>query len=260
LLTPLIAGIIAIYHFRQALFGVNTPVRIGCGVALVVAGWMWARDAASALYPRLVARFTVGTAGVVGFSIRFTTLIFAVFVAFRIADLKPGTVIIGASTTAIILGLAAQQTVGNMLAGIVLLIARPFTVGDRVRFAGFGMDVEGTVASQGLLYVIMDDGEDTVLVPNNTALTMSVRPIREPASVNLRARLPVGTDPEAVQKQVEAAVGVATNGSPHVSLEEFDGAHVVMRIHATPAIHNEGGRLAREILGAVTELHAEVSV
>jgi len=60
------------------------------------------------------------------------------------------------------------------------------------------MDVEGTVAGHGLLYVAIRDGEDSVLVPNNTALTMSVRPIREPAAVDMRARLPHDTHPEVV--------------------------------------------------------------
>ena len=31
---------------------------------------------------------------------------------------------------------AAQQTLGNVLAGVVLLAARPLQIGDRVRFAG----------------------------------------------------------------------------------------------------------------------------
>lgn len=65
---------------------------------------------------------------------------------------------------------------------------RPFSVGDRVRFNGLGMDVEGTVKSHGLLFVTCVDGDDEVRVPDNTALTMSVRPIREPAGVDLRAR------------------------------------------------------------------------
>jgi len=117
------------------------------------------------------------------------------------------------------------------------------------------MDVEGTIVSHGLLYVTCTDGEDHVLIPNNTALTMSVRPIREPASVDLRARLPRGTDPEAVPARVQESVSVSTKGSPHIALEEFDGDEVIVRIRATPEYPPEGGRLAREVLDAVTELH-----
>lgn len=55
----------------------------------------------------------------------------------------------------------------------------------------------------------MHDGEDLVLVPNNTALTMSIRPIREPSAVDLRARLPLAVDPEVVQERVTESVTVA---------------------------------------------------
>ena len=57
------------------------------------------------------------------------------------------------------------------------------------------MDVEGTVAAHGLLYLTLTDGEERSR-SNNTALTMSIRPLREPAAVDMRARLPLGVDPE----------------------------------------------------------------
>jgi small conductance mechanosensitive channel len=136
----------------------------------------------------------------------------------------------------------------------VLLSARPFQVGDRVRFNGYGMDVEGTVATHGLLYVTLSDGDDLVLVPNNTALAMSVRPLREPAAVDMLARLPLGIHPVTIQSQVAEGVSVPTKGAPNVSLEEFDGDEIVVRIRATPTNNHEGGRLAGEILDAVTAL------
>lgn len=68
---------------------------------------------------------------------------FTALFSLRLAGLQLGTLALGASVTAVIVGLAAQQTVGNVLAGLVLISARPFKIGDRVRLAGFGMDVEG---------------------------------------------------------------------------------------------------------------------
>jgi small conductance mechanosensitive channel len=116
------------------------------------------------------------------------------------------------------------------------------------------MDVEGTVTGHGLLYVTMRDGDDLVLVPNNTALTMSVRPIREPAAVDMRARLPQDIDPEEIQERVSEALTVPTREAPHIALEEFDGDEVVVRIKATPEDSADGGALAREVLRAVTQM------
>jgi small-conductance mechanosensitive channel len=253
-LAPLLIGVIALHRFREQVFGLDEPVRIGAAILLVIIGWAFARQLGNALAPRLLSRLEPGVAGVAGFVIRLATIVAMLLVSLRFAGLELGALALGASFTAVVFGLAAQQTFGNILAGVVLLSARPFSVGDRVRFAGFGMDVEGTVANHGLLYVTMNDGDDLVLVPNNTALTMSVRPIRAPAAVDMRARLPQDIDPEEVQDRVSGALSVATRETPHVALEEFDGDDVVVRIKATPANSAEGAVLAREVLRAVTAM------
>jgi len=256
MLLPLLAALIIAYSYRQELLGVDKPVRIAVASILVLLGWAVARNVGRLLQPRLEARLEPGTAGIAGFVIQLSTLAIGALVALRLAGLEPGTLAAGAGFTAIVLGLATQQTFGNIFAGIVLLSARPFQVGDRVRFNGFGMDVEGTVAAHGLLHVTLYDGDDLVLVPNNTALSMSARPIREPDAVDLRARLPLSVDPEAVQRQVDETVDVATKGPPHVALEELDRDEVVVRVRATPARPADGGRLAHDVLRAVAAMRA----
>jgi small conductance mechanosensitive channel len=197
------------------------------------------------------AGFEPGTAGMTGFFAQLVTLATAALVGLRLAGLDPGTLAAGAGFTAIVIGLATQQTFGNIFAGVVLVSARPFQVGERVRFAGFGMDIEGTVAGHGLLYVTLYDGDDPVLIPNNQVLAMSARPIRQPDAVDMRARLPVSVDPRAVQRTVDDAVTVPTKGPPHVELEELDGSEVVVRVRATPRVPDDGGRLAHDVLQAV---------
>jgi small conductance mechanosensitive channel len=255
ILAPLLVAIVLAYVFRFELFGTDEPVRIITAGALVLIGWVFARSLGHALEPRLARSLDPGSAGVVGFFVRLIALLTIVLASLRIAGIQPGALALGASFTAVILGLAAQQTVGNILAGFVLISTHPFKVGDRVRFNGFGMDVEGTVAAHGLLHLTLTDGADTVKIPNNTALTMSIRPLREPASVDMRARLPTGVDPVEIERKVASTVSVATKANPEITLEEFDGDSIVVRIKATPAHHREGGRLAREVLHAVEELH-----
>ena len=73
------------------------------------------------------------TAGTVGFLIRLTTVVIVVAVALRVAGLRTSTLAVGGAVTAVVVGLAAQQTLGNLLAGLVLLTNRPFRVGERVQ-------------------------------------------------------------------------------------------------------------------------------
>ena len=68
------------------------------------------------------------------------------------------------------------------------------------------------------------------------------------------ARLPLGLDPELIQERLTDAISVRTKGAPRVALEELDDDAVVVRIRATPADDREGGRLAGEVLAAVTSL------
>jgi small-conductance mechanosensitive channel len=205
----------------------------------------------------LERRLEPGTAGILGFVVQLSTLSVAALASLRLAGLDPGTLAAGAGFTAIVLGLATQQTFGNIFAGVVLLSARPFQVGDRVRFAGFGMDVEGTVAAHGLLHVTLYDGDDQVLIPNNAVLSMSARPILEPDAVDMRARLPLTVDPEAVQQRVDEALSVSTRGPAHVALEVLYGDDVIVRVRATPERSDDGARLAHDVLQAVAGFRSD---
>jgi small-conductance mechanosensitive channel len=259
-LAPAMAAVLIIYSYRITLFGRawDTVVRAATAVALVVLGWQIARDIGRALGPMLFRRLEPATAGTVGFVIRLGTMVVAVVVALRIARLDPQTIALSGAFTAVVVGLAAQQTLGNLIAGTVLVSARPFRVGERVRMQGGGLagSVEGVVSSFGLLYTILSRGEDAIMVPNSVVLNVAVAPLREPTGVDLRARLRPGATPMDVQERLESAVRTPLRGPPSVTLEELDGDEVVVRIAATPQRPADGPRLASEVLQAISPITA----
>jgi small conductance mechanosensitive channel len=257
LLLPLITAVILAYSHRAELFGADLPVRIGCVVALVILGWSFAMNLGRAVGPALLRRLDPGTAGTVGFLIRLLTLMLSVIFALRLAGLRPETLAVGGAITAVILGLAAQQTIGNLIAGTVLLSARPFQVGDHVRMHAGGVagQVEGTVASLGLLYITLANGEDRILVPNNVVLSGAVVPLREPSGVDLRARLDAEVKPSEVEQRIEQGVTVSTRADPQIDLEEFLNGEIIVRVRATPVRSEDGSALADEVLAALDEVH-----
>jgi small conductance mechanosensitive channel len=257
LLLPLIAAVVVAYSHRAELFGADLPVRIGCVVALVILGWSFAMNLGRAVGPTLLKRLDPGTAGTVGFLIRLLTLMLSVIFALRLAGLRPETLAVGGAITAVILGLAAQQTIGNLISGTVLLSARPFRVGDRVRMHAGGVagQVEGTVASLGLLYTTLANGEDRILVPNNVVLSGAVVPLREPSGVDLRARLDAEVKPSQVEQRIEEGVTVSTRTDPQIDLEEFVNGEIIVRVRATPVRSEDGSALADEVLAALDEVH-----
>jgi small-conductance mechanosensitive channel len=96
--------------------------------------------------------------------------------------------LLGGALTGVILGIAAQQALGNVFAGLVLLLARPFNVGDaiRIRSGSLGGELLGRVIAMGLTYVTLDTADGVLSVPNNLMLAAGIGPQPDPAADSLR--------------------------------------------------------------------------
>jgi small-conductance mechanosensitive channel len=248
---PVLAGVLVLYANRDRFAGAATPIRAVTVIALLMLGYALIRDIGRLLGPSLFRRMDPATAGTVGFLIRLFGIVLITAVALRIAGVGASELAVGGAFTAIIAGLAAQQTLGNLFAGLVLLSARPFRVGDRVKLMGTGIEVEGVVSTLGLLYTTFDAGENTTMVPNSSVLNVAVTPLREPEGVDLRARLPAGITPSQVEQLLREQVETPLRGRPDVELEELDGDELVLRISATPRNPQDGSHLASEVLEVV---------
>jgi small-conductance mechanosensitive channel len=74
----------------------------------------------------------------------------------------------GASVASIVLGVAAQNTLGNLIAGLALLLYRPFQVGDRLQVLAPGGPEVGTVESVTLGYTTLRTFDNRrVVLPNS---------------------------------------------------------------------------------------------
>jgi small-conductance mechanosensitive channel len=260
---PLLVGVLAIYHFRATLFAPewDQAVRLLSAAALLGLGWAFARDMQRALAPTLFHRLDRGTAGTVDFLLRLVTMLVIAVAALRIAGVTPKTLALGGAVTAVIAGLAAQQTLANLIAGTVLFSAHPFRVGERVRLQGGPLagTLEGVVSSLGLFYTTFTSGAGPIMVPNAVVLAVAVVPLREPAGVDLRARLRPGITPMDVEERLRETIKIPMRGAPRVTLEEVDGDEVVVRIEATPVHPADGPRLAGAVLAAAADLAREAS-
>ena len=89
------------------------------------------------------------------------------------------------------------------------------------------------------------------MVPNNVVLTAAIVPLRDPAAVDLRARLRPDVRPSDLQAMLDENVRTPVKSEPHISLEEIDRDEVIVRIAATPVTESDGPQLADEVLAAI---------
>ncbi len=235
-----------------------TVITIAAVLLVLVLGWLISRDLAK-VAPGIFRRMDPSTAGTVEFAIRFVSVAATVLAAFAVGGISLQALAVGGGFAAVVFGLAAQQTLGNLFAGMVLLSACPFRLGERVRLqAGvLAGSLDGVVSSLGLLYTTLSRGEERMMIPNTVVLSATVMPLREPSPVDVKVTLSSGVSLSHVQAILDTNISVDTRSAPSVVLEEIDGNSVVVRVKATPERSSDGARLADEVIAALVSVTGE---
>ncbi|MFB6136009.1 MAG: mechanosensitive ion channel family protein [Halobacteriaceae archaeon] len=158
---------------------------------------------------------------------------FALLVALGVWRVNLSGLLIGAGFLGIVVGMAARQTLGALIAGFVLMFSRPFEIGDWVQIG----DKEGIVTDITVVNTRLQtfDGE-YVMLPND--LVSSNEVVNRSRKGRLRIEVDVGVDyatdvEEAMEvanetmKDVEETLSVP---QPQVVLREFGDSSVVLRL------------------------------
>ena len=118
-------------------------------------------------------------AAVIRYALLLVGLIGTLLITLQLFRVPVGQLVVGTALTSVLLGIAAQQSLSNIFAGMVLLLSRPFRVGDaiRLRAGALGGQLEGVVTEIGITYIRLDTGETVMSVPNSQVLAAAVGPI-----------------------------------------------------------------------------------
>lgn len=105
------------------------------------------------------------------------TFIYGIAVFIILSDVKPlsslGKAILGASSLlAVIVGLAAQETLGNFIAGFMLSIYQPFRVGDLIVLKE--KDVTGFITSIGFRDTRIRTFDNTLVIVPNSVMSSTI--------------------------------------------------------------------------------------
>jgi small-conductance mechanosensitive channel len=119
--------------------------------------------------------------------LRYATVLISLFIllvgGLELVGVSPRQLVVGGAVTGVLLGIAAQQSLANLFAGLVLLFARPFRVGDRVRFRAGALSgqIDGLVVDISLTYVRLETEDGLVMLPNAQVLAAAVVMLKPPA-------------------------------------------------------------------------------
>jgi small-conductance mechanosensitive channel len=160
-------------------------------------------------------------------------LVVVAFVLLGFWGVDLGGLLVGAGFLGIVVGLAARQTLGSLIAGFVLMFSRPFEIGDWVEVG----DEEGVVTDITIVNTRLEnfDGE-FVVIPNDRVADRAIT--NRSQKGRLRLRVDVGIDYDADPgKAVEVATAaietvdhVAETPKPNVFPREFGDSAVVLEM------------------------------
>jgi small-conductance mechanosensitive channel len=94
----------------------------------------------------------VSHAAIVQYALVLVGAVTTLIVTLVLFGVPVGQLLLGGALTSVFVGIAAQQALSNVFAGLVLLLARPFKVGDaiRLRAGALSGEVDGTVTEIGI--------------------------------------------------------------------------------------------------------------
>jgi small-conductance mechanosensitive channel len=140
-----------------------------------------------------------------------------------------GGLLASSALLALVIGLAAQRTLSNFVAGVMIGLAQPIRLGDRVGIARG----EGVVEDIGLVYTrIRQDDRTRLVIPNDLLASDTIKN----STIVSRERLAEITIPVPRDKDLQAVIDLlrdaAAPGELLVTGLEGDNAVVTLRARA----------------------------
>ena len=133
---------------------------------------------------RKVLTPAVGTshAAVVRYAILLVGGVTVLVITLSLCKVPIGQLLVGGAVTTILLGIAGQQALANIFAGLMLLLSRPFNVGDyiRVKSGALGGVTDGLVTEIGITYLRLETEDGPLNLPNSQVLAAATGPIPRP--------------------------------------------------------------------------------
>ncbi|QCC47167.1 mechanosensitive ion channel family protein [Halobellus limi] len=246
-------------------YGPETIVQIGISLLFLIGAYTMTGLVRQLAEELAETRSSIGEhEGEIAFRVGQVTLYLLAFtIILALWDVNVGGILVGAGFLGIVVGMAARQTLGALLAGFVLMFSRPFEIGDWIQVG----DYEGIVTDITIVNTRIQtfDGE-YVMIPNDVVSSESL--VNRSRKGRLRIEIEVGidydADPEHAAEVAKRAVSELDDPmnvpTPQVVLKRLDDSAVVLGVRYwidNPSARRKW-RSKTAVIGAVKEaLEAE---
>jgi small-conductance mechanosensitive channel len=210
--------------------------------AMIVARIVDARLARKDLPPEAVTRYRVLRRGIVAGIIAVG--LFSALLAIPAVRAVAGAFLGSAAILGVVVGLAAQSTLSNVVSGVLIAFTQPLRIGDRVEIAG----AVGTVEEIRLIYTFirLDDGSRLV-TPNSKLASDTIRNstiVSREKVAQITLQLPLGTALGPVVDLLRAET--ADERDADVFVSSLDG-NATVTVRARAQDEDSAERLEREL-------------
>jgi small conductance mechanosensitive channel len=216
---------------------VNGGLKLATGIVILVVGWMaatWAKRGLEAGLARLPIDLTLKP--LVASLARYGVLVLTVLLVVQQFGVQTTSLIAVLGAAGLAVGLALQGTLSNVASGVMLLVLRPFRVGQFVEIA---KGKQGTVREIGLFttMIITRDGV-YVSIPNSSIFGDDIINFTRERTRRVTFTVPVDwvNDLDLVEKTMVEALRanalVLKEPAPSAVVQELQEYAVVMRARA----------------------------
>lgn len=202
--------------------------------------------------------------------LRFVIVVFGIVLALDRLGLNIAPLLAGAGVMGLALSLAAKDTLSNLIAGVLLIMDRPFQIGDRIELWNSPAETGswGDVIEIGLRATKIRNPDNlVVVVPNNEIMRRDIINYTMSGS-KIRLRIPIDieydSDLDLAKRLVLQAArevdGVADHPEPVVILRGFGPSEVKLQLRVWIEDARRRRAIADEITAGVVEIFARNGV
>jgi small conductance mechanosensitive channel len=234
-------------------------------ILIAIAGWWIASIAERMTRRALLANSHMDrtVAAFLSSLVRYALLAVTLVLILQVVGIQATSLVavIGASSLAI--GLALQGTLSNMAAGVMLLLFRPFKLGDAIEVGG----KSGTVQNLNLFFTELAGGDNVqILIPNGQVWGQALinNSAYDRRKVALKIPVPFAKNAEAIASRLrgflESDARVQKSPAPAVLVSNITDAVVELTVEAWAKSEDAGALrtdLLQQALGVITEPQAK---